>query len=106
MRWLPLAIVLVAGCDAASSPSEFARERGAIEMLTSWPCRSGKTLGALTGGDLKTDWSASAIPASSDYVVVLHHEGVVATWHLQTIKHSATPFDAAANSLWKRCQPN
>ena len=100
MRALVVTVLLAAACN--TSPEELGRERGAVETMVAWPCKDGRALGAVVGGDLKTDWTAKRNPDGSYRVVF--HGAPAATWDVREQGHTATPVDDGARAAWVRCQ--
>ncbi|HEX2568844.1 MAG TPA: hypothetical protein VH877_04735 [Polyangia bacterium] len=105
MRWLfgQALLLSVAGCSGGSDPNELARERGAVELLTAWRCQGGAShLRDVTGGDLKTDWTA-ARQADGSYRVTLRRGGQVDTWRVRPGEQTVTPESEGARAAWQKC---
>lgn len=96
-------LLFAAGCSGGSNPNELARERGAIELLTAWRCQAGTShLSDVTGGDLKTDWTA-ARQADGSYRVSFRHSGQVDTWVVRLGEQTVTPESEGARAAWQKC---
>lgn len=99
----PALLLWAAGCSGGSNPNELARERGAIELLTAWRCQAGAShLSDVTGGDLKTDWTA-ARQADGSYRVSFRHGGQVDTWMVRLGEQTVTPESEGARVAWQKC---
>ena len=91
----------ISACSG-SDPAEMARERGAIELLTSWPCGASHYR-EIAGGDLKTDWTAKR-DGEGGYRVTLRRGGEVDTWTVRVAERAVTPDTAGAKESWMKCR--
>ena len=98
---LALAGLALGGCRG-SDPAEMARERGAVELLTSWPCGATHFIN-LAGGDLKTDWTAQRIDDGA-YRVARRKDGATDTWTVRVNDRAVTPDSEGARLSWIKCR--